>query len=320
MIAAIPFYELRMLPEGVRVILGSWQTVVPTFGIPIDPWATLVCLGVLLGMEVSRARAIRMGLDTRDIVDGIVFTVLLGFVGAHVLTVVAYYPERLKTDGIWALLRVWQGFSSTGGFLGGIAALLIFYKWVGYWYLGWKEPRDVMRFADLIAYGFPIGWLFGRAGCAVVHDHIGSITTWPIGVNFPTGSVATGVRHELGLYEMVLTLPMMALFYQLGKKDRPPGFFLGLFFVLYAPMRFGLDFLRNNDLENHDARYAGMTPAQYGMFLLLAFGLWLVFRPRPDFHPWALDFAPDQGRRALGLPAVAAEAPTAPDAPPAEPA
>lgn len=307
MIAAIPFYELRMLPEGVRVILGSWQTVVPTFGVPIDPWATLVCLGVLLGMEVSRARAIRMGIDVRDIVDGIVFTVVLGFIGAHVLTVVAYYPERLQTDGIWALLRVWQGFSSTGGFIGGIAALLIYYRYVGYWYLDWKEPRDVMRFADLIAYGFPVGWLFGRAGCAVVHDHIGSITTWPIGVDFPAGGVATGVRHELGLYEMVLTLPMIVLFHQLGKKDRPPGTFLGLFFVLYAPIRFGLDFLRNNDLENHDARYAGLTPAQWGMFLLFAFGAWLVLRPRPDFRPWALDGQPDQERRALGLASATTE-------------
>lgn len=299
MIAAIPFYELRMVPDGVRVILGSFETVVPTFGIPIDPWATLVCLGVLLGMELARARAIRMGLEVRDIVDGIVFTVLLGFFIAHVVTVVAYYPERLKTDGIWAILRVWQGFSSTGGFIGGLAGLFIFYKWI--------RPREIMRFADLIAYGFPIGWLFGRLGCAVVHDHIGQVTTWPIGVYFPEGSAASGVRHELGLYEMVLTLPMLALFWWLGKKDRPPGTFLGLFFVLYAPVRFALDFLRNNDLENHDVRYAGLTPAQYGMFLLLAVGLWLVFRRRPDFKPWPLDGLPDQAARAAGLP-VAADA------------
>ena len=41
---------------------------------------------------------------------------------------------------------------------------------------------------------------------------------------------------------------------------RPPGFFFALFFALYGPGRFALDFLRVGE-----ARYVGLTPAQWLM-------------------------------------------------------
>lgn len=322
MIAAIPFWELRMVTEGVRVVFGGTNFVIPTFGIPVDPWATLVCLGVLLGLEVARARAIRMGLEVKDIVDGVVFTVLVGFFFAHVITVVGYYPGRLIgqppgtdapdalgwsdvvrevsadptrifTESIPAILRVWEGFSSTGGFIGGVLGIWIFYRYV--------RPRDLWRFADLIAYGFPLGWFFGRLGCGVVHDHVGSKTDFFLGMDFPMGyGDVGGVRHELGFYEMLLTIPVGIWFWYLGRKDQPPGTFLGLYFVTYAPIRFGLDFLRNSDLGHQDARYFGLTPAQYGVLVMLVFGGWILWRRPRDFHPWALDGQPDQAARAEG--------------------
>jgi phosphatidylglycerol:prolipoprotein diacylglycerol transferase len=331
LLAAIPFWEMRMVPDGVRVIFGAWSTVVPTFGIPVDPWATLVCLGVLLGLEVSRARAIRMGLDVADIVDGVVFTVLMGFVGAHLITVVGYYPGRLAgqaagmdaseawnwsttagkiaedptllvTESIPAILRVWEGFSSTGGFLGGIFGIWWFYTRI--------RPRDIWRFADLIAYGFPLGWFFGRLGCGVVHDHIGRQTDFFLGMQFPAGyGDVSGIRHELGFYEMLATIPIGVWFWRLGRVDRAPGTFMGWYFLTYAPVRFVLDFLRNDDLGHQDARYLGLTPAQYGVIAMGAFGGWLLWRRDPNFRPWALDGNPDQAARASGVQVVDEAAP-----------
>jgi phosphatidylglycerol:prolipoprotein diacylglycerol transferase len=314
MIAAIPFWELRMVHDGVRIILGDASWTLPTFGIPVDPWATLVCLGVLLGLEVSRARAIRLGLEVSDIVDGIIFTVAVGFFFAHVITVVGYYPGRLVgeapgtdapealgwaqtasalaaqpsllfTESIPAILRVWEGFSSTGGFIGGILGIWLFYTYL--------RPRDLWRFADLIAYGFPVGWFFGRLGCAVVHDHIGRPTDFFLGMDFGAsyGDVS-GVRHELGFYEFLATIPIVVWFWWLGRQDRAPGTFMGLYFVTYAPVRFVLDFLRNDDLGHQDARYLGLTPAQYGVMVMLGFGLWLLWRRDPAFVPLPLDAAP----------------------------
>src|SRR5690606_40184668 len=72
------------------------------------PYTTLF-RSFVVGLEVARHRGLKLGLDVRDIVDGAVFIVLMGFFIGHVFTVVAYYPERLVEDGIWSILRVWEG-------------------------------------------------------------------------------------------------------------------------------------------------------------------------------------------------------------------
>ena len=342
MIAAIPFFGLSKFTIPLPV-LGNLE---------LDPWAILVCLGFVIGLEISRARAVKLGLEPRDVIDGAVVTVGTGFLVGHLFTVAFYFPERLwgadpqglmdrlaffRTDGIWALLRFWEGFSSMGGFLGAIIGSVAFY--------GLIRKRSYWRFADIISFGFPFGWFFGRVGCGVVHDHVGSLTRFPLGMNFDEGLYiwqpdgggainvryyegqevhttasslldslgatlttgdparwADGVRHELGLYEAAFMIPIMILWVWLGRKDRVPGFFTCLFALLYLPVRFGLDFLRNVDLANQDLRWVGLTPAQWGcVILFIVAAAFLATRPWKTFAPWALDYQPDQARRASGV-------------------
>jgi phosphatidylglycerol:prolipoprotein diacylglycerol transferase len=72
----------------------------------------------------------------------------------------------------------------------------------------------------------------------------------------------------------------------------------------YAPVRFALDFLRERDgsgLLGADPRYAGLTPAQWASFGLLATGIYFLVRisarephgPAADATPTAL---PASGR------------------------
>lgn len=297
--AAIPFFGLDV-----------YTLPVPGVGdLPLDPWAILVALGFIVGLEISRSRAIKLGLDVRDVVDGAVVTVLTGFIIGHVYTVLFYFPERLETEGIWAILKVWTGFSSVGGFFGAVIGSVVFYLVI--------RRRNYFRYADIISYGFPFGWFLGRVGCGVVHDHIGVETTLPWGMDFDHGirnftwvqgdpfvlrdpayaAFSEGVRWELGLTEAFLMIPIMVLFLWLGRKDRVPGFFTLLFFALYAPIRFGLDFLRVQD-----ATYFGLTPAQYGLAVIfVACVVILAWLPYKSFKPWALDGQPHQRERALGL-------------------
>ena len=90
-----------------------------------------------------------------------------------------------------------------------------------------------------------------------------------------------GGRFDLGLYEMVLTIPLAATFLFLMRRPRPPGFFLGIMCIAYAPSRFALDFLRVHEEEfgkDADPRYGGLTPAQWGCLLLLTAGIVLAYR------------------------------------------
>lgn len=302
MLAAIPFFQLGVYDLSLGP-LGS---------LPLDSWATLVLIGFVVGLEVSRYRGLKLGMEPRDIVDSALVIVGSGFLIAHVVTVVFYHPERLAEDGIWAILRFWEGFSSFGGFLGAVLGAILFFRVI--------RPLPGWRYADVIAFGFPFGWIFGRLGCASVHDHIGRETSFFLAMNFDRGfgpwadglRGVSGIRHELGLYEALYMLPVCALFWHLGKKDRPPGFFLAVFALVYAPVRFGFDFLRNVDLSSADARYLALTPAQWGAVVMFLAGLWL-FRSldHAGHKPWPMDFKPDQASRALGEAGPGAEPPEA---------
>jgi phosphatidylglycerol:prolipoprotein diacylglycerol transferase len=189
-----------------------------------------------------------------------------GFVGGHVLDSIFYHPETVVKEPL-SLVKIWAGQSSFGGFTGAFLGLI-------YW--KYKFKASTLVYADLVASAFPLSWVFGRTGCSLAHDHPGMLSDAWFAVRYPEGA-----RFDLGLYEMVMTIPLAVTFLFLMKKPRPPGFFLGIMCIAYAPSRFALDFLRvhENDWQGHEAdpRYWGLTPAQWGCLLLLAAGVWLAY-------------------------------------------
>lgn len=252
LLALIPYIQIPLVNLGPLVL---------------DPWAVMVCTGFIVGLEVTRARGIRLGLDVRDVVDGAVFTVGFGFLFGHAFHVVAYHPDLLATSGWLELLRVWGGFSSTGGLLGAAIGSALFYKVI--------RKRPFWVHADTIMFGFPFAWMFGRTGCFLAHDHIGVKTSFFLAVDYPGGP-----RHDLGLEEALWTVVIAATFLLLRNRPFRPGFFTVLFALMYAPVRFLLEFLRNTDLPNADARWHGLTPAQYGMIALFCAAVALLMRIR----------------------------------------
>jgi phosphatidylglycerol:prolipoprotein diacylglycerol transferase len=114
-------------------------------------------------------------------------------------------------------------------------------------------------------------WMFGRIGCFMAHDHIGTPSTFPLAVNFPGGP-----RHDLGLYEAILMAFLSMLMYAM-RDVRGRGVMAGTLMATYSFARFWFDFLRIGD-----SKYFGLTPAQYGTFVLAAFGIWLVVRGRRE--------------------------------------
>jgi len=94
-----------------------------------------------------------------------------------------------------------------------------------------------------------------------------------------TSMLAQRGFHDLGWYEflyLVLVLvPVVLLVDRRRRGALSSGTFLGVFILLYMPVRFGLDFLRVSD-----ARYGGLTPAQWlAALLLLALPIWWRLRP-----------------------------------------
>jgi phosphatidylglycerol:prolipoprotein diacylglycerol transferase len=131
---------------------------------------------------------------------------------------------------------------------------------------------DLIKLADLAAWSFPFGWLFARLGCALVHDHLGPLSTSWLAVRFASGS-----RLDLGLLEWLL-VPLLFAATTLARRSRRPGAIAGAVAIVYQLIRFPLDFLREND-----PRPLGLTLAQWATLPLFAAGvtvLALVFTRR----------------------------------------
>ena len=285
-------------------LIPYFPTPVWEFGpLVLDSWALLVSIGFIFGLELTRWRGIKTGLDVRNVVDGAVVVVAMGFLVGHIVHVVAYNPHLLEEQGIMAILKVWAGFSSTGGFIGAVLGAVLFFHYLPRWFgkdaavfrskqvvgtwaniVGWLgREKAFWAHSDALMFGFPFGWTFGRLGCFSAHDHVGQPSTFFLAVDFPQAYFG-GPRHDLGLYEALWTAVIAATFWALREYKGRPGFFVALFCAMYAPARIGLDFLRNTDLQNADVRWIGLTPAQWGMtaMALAGAGLAVWLRRAPD--------------------------------------
>jgi phosphatidylglycerol:prolipoprotein diacylglycerol transferase len=256
-------------------------------GIPIHMFGVLVAMGVILGDRIVVRRGVERGLEDKDVKFLNARIVIVGFIVAHLVSVIFYFPERIKESPL-ILLNVWAGLSSFGGFLGALLAFLYYTR---------KEKIPALPYADAVALGLAVVWIFGRTGCFTAHDHPGLHTTFFLAVRYPDGP-----RHDLGLDELLFTIVMTAILFAYAKKPRVPGRVIGLFATMYAPVRFGLDFLRARDVERPDERYANLTPAQWACLATIGVGVWLLVR------------------KGEVLPFSAPRPPVPPVAPPAEPA
>ena len=265
--------------------------------ITIAAFGVIVSGAVLAGLEIGRRRFRNLELDPARGEGLGWYAIIGGFLGAHLFSVLFYFPDEVVANPL-LLFKVWEDISSFGSILGGLVAIWLYFRI--------KAP-DVSAatrriYLDVVAFTFPFSLAIGRIACSVAHDHPGTITSFPLAISLespaarqyissiyrkagraaelPSADVMSRMGfHDLGWYEFlylaVVVVPAVLLMNHRRRGNRPAGRFAALFIVLYMPVRFGLDFLRVGD-----ARYAGLTPAQWTALVLLG-GLpvmWLRWR------------------------------------------
>jgi phosphatidylglycerol:prolipoprotein diacylglycerol transferase len=179
----------------------------------------LVGIAILVGSTIAQNRAMSRQLNGKVVADLGLWVVIVGFLFAHWVSVLAYFPERVFGDPCtevsdcliageqfecgasgrcnngdpMELLRIWTGISSFGGFLGALIGILIWMNVTririipGFFELEGGKGRPVIKYLDAIAFGFAFAWIFGRLGCFSAHDHVGMVTSSPLAVAFPDG-------------------------------------------------------------------------------------------------------------------------------------
>lgn len=221
--------------------------------------------GVFLAVRLSARAARARGLDPRVIVDFSLWGVVSGIFFGHLVHLVAYHPEELADPK--RVLQFWEGLSSFGGLAGGVLAAVVFFR---------ARGASLSDYGDSFAVGIAPGWGVARLGCFAVHDHPGVRTRLPLAVQFPGGP-----RHDLGFYDALVLFALSGVLWALWRRRALEGKLLAVLGLAYGVARFLLDFLRARDVPYADARYLGLTPAQYGCVLLFAWALGrLAVRPR----------------------------------------
>jgi phosphatidylglycerol:prolipoprotein diacylglycerol transferase len=248
-------------------------------GLEIAWHGVFTAVGVICGVGVAAFFARRAGLGEDAIYNTALALVIGGIIGARALYVAENHSQF--EDDLLDVFRINAGgISIYGALIGGTLA--------GSAYALWRRLPRFGLMADIAAMGGIIGMAVGRIGDIINGEHFSKTTDWPIGVlytnpNSPSYPRFTAVtpqlaQHPVVAYEMVGDLLIfVALFvlYRLLKRD---GVVFWAWVFLYGAMRFGLSFLRDDNIV-----FAGLRLAQLialGAMILAPLGVAYILLPR----------------------------------------
>jgi phosphatidylglycerol:prolipoprotein diacylglycerol transferase len=242
--------------------------------------------GILLGWFYARAiiRNERLWggpapLTVADF-DDFVLWVTLGIIIGGRTGYVLFYNLPFFAAHPLQILELWNGgMSFHGGFLGCVAAVLLF---------AWHRRVPFLSLGDITCAVGPIGLFLGRLANFVNGELWGRPTDVPWAMVFPHGG--TLPRHPSQLYEAALEglvlLAFLAILVRTGALRRP-GFIVGAFAIGYGIARSFCELFREPDVQL-GFLWGGLTMGQILCVPLILAGIgFVVVAMRRAPRPWA---------------------------------
>lgn len=265
--------------------------------VSIHWYGLMYVLGGLFAWWLGKRRLAqgRLAVNYEQYSDLIFYAMIGVIVGGRVGYMLFYGFQQILDNPI-ALFKVWEGgMSFHGGLLGVMAAA---------WY--WSRRNRVHYFdtMDFTAPLVPIGLGFGRLGNYIGGELWGQKTDVAWGVIFPSalnhlnksavelremyqaGLLNGEARHPSQLYEMLLegaVLFLVLWFYSATPRRRYAV--SGLFALLYGMFRFGVEFVRQPDVQLGYLALGWLTMGQILSTPLILAGLYLLWRSRAEPLP-----------------------------------
>jgi phosphatidylglycerol:prolipoprotein diacylglycerol transferase len=173
--------------------------------------------------------------------------ILIGAIlGAKALMVLRFLPDYVANPSeLWSLATVQAAGDFYGGFIGALIASLAFFA------MHPDVPR--WRMADLCGPAIALGQGIGRIGCFMAGDDYGSRTNLPWAVAFQhpdaesIGGAPLGVPlHPVQLYESAVCFGLFLFLAWLARRKRFDGEIILAYSILYAVIRFLLEYVRGD--------------------------------------------------------------------------
>ena len=254
-------------------------------GIDIGPltirfYGIIIMIGVVVAAWLATKEAKRRGLDTEIVLDGLIWVIIAGVIGARLWHVFTPTPANVAaglttqyylTHPLAALDIRNGGLGVPGAVIGGAIAIFIYAR---------KKNLDVLVWLDIAAPGLALAQAIGRWGNFVNQELYGPPTDLPWGIPIDPQHRLPGYEqfthfHPLFLYESLWNLMNMAILLWVGRRFKDKiitgDIFLG-YLVIYPLGRFLLEFIRLDSAE-----IAGINANQTFMLIVAAVAAFTIF-------------------------------------------
>ncbi len=235
-------------------------------------YGLLIAIGVIVGYQIVQVRAKRLNIDITYLDHLALWILGFGFIGAKVLYWLTQVDAIIQNPSI--MFNITDGYVVYGGIIGGIIG----------GYFGCKRKNlNFLEFLDLVVPSVAIAQAFGRIGCFMAGCCYGMEIHGPLGVVFPTGSLApSGV--SLLPTQLISSVFDFALFFILifyAKRKKANGQVGVLYLMLYSIGRFIIEFFRGDLIRGSVGTLSTSQFISIFMFLF-AIGLFIYLHKKKD--------------------------------------
>lgn len=202
------------------------------FGIGIRWYAILICAGILLGGAVALRRCASRNIKQEDYLDGLLWAVPLGIVGARAWYVIFEWENYHSFFDVINTRA--GGLAIQGGLIAAIITILIVCR---------VKKMNALDWLDVAVPSVALGQAIGRWGNYMNQEAYGTKTDLPWAIMINGDKV-----HPTFLYESIWCLILFILLSAVLKRSGFRGQTLCLYLMLYSVERLLVEQLRTDSL------------------------------------------------------------------------
>jgi phosphatidylglycerol:prolipoprotein diacylglycerol transferase len=242
-------------------------------GLLITWHGVFTAVGIAAGVFLSSRLAKRAGIPDDEIYNIALILLIGGVIGARAL----YVLENIDSfsDRPVDIFRITEGgISIYGALIGGTISSFLYVKW---------RKLPVAQIADIAAAGAILGQAVGRIGDIINGEHHAIETDLPWAVRYvhPNTLGEPGLAvHPAVAYEMIGDLLILGFMLWLLPRQPRSGYVFFAWVFLYAALRLGISFLREDEIV-----FLGLRMAQVVAIIMMAAAVVGVYYLRQVARP-----------------------------------
>jgi phosphatidylglycerol---prolipoprotein diacylglyceryl transferase len=269
----------------VLIKIGIDPVLVTIGGLKIHWYGIMIAIGLYVAIQVALREATRRGMNRDQLMNVALLAAVLGIVGGRL-----YYVVQNNPSFYWhhpaEIIAVWQGgMAFFGAMFGGAVAVAI---------SAWRWHIPFWSLLDVGAIGMTIGQAIGRIGNIINGDIVGYKTNgWGFEYTNPNtfGPLNVPVQPA-SLYELLISLALFVLLWNLRTRVHPDGMLAMIYIVLYSVSQFFIFFVRDNVVV-----LGGLKQAQVTALVVIALTLPVIaYLLRTERLPGPRDVQPAEAR------------------------